>query len=493
MRQNNKIPKNHWFTWDELKAKLDTAVNKTLGEIDVKNVFQRTKANPKITGIAGDVVEQSLLGYDSDSDQRPDILIDNVPYEVKTTGLRIDVTEKNAKKAHYVAKEPMSITNVSLESIHEEVFETSHFWEKASKLLLIFYLYKSKETVKASDYAYFPIVGYNRYTFSKEDQKVLKKDWETIRDFIVELRKQPNPKKEYPRLSSELRSKLLYLDTAPKYPHSPRFRLKRSLVTQMVKTIFREFEVEDLPDITSVDDLTKVCQNITASDKGKSVKELIEEYGIKLPATGKIGKNISEQIIVRMFGGKQKKLSRIGLFSKAGIVAKSIVLSSKQKRTEDNKLFTLDFDDFFEKDFEESEIREYFAQHQFLYVVFEEKDKEQKFEDNVFKGFVRITFDDSFIDEYVKPSWTEIHDVIVNHKLSVTSVFTKDGKPRINKNGVHMEKVNLPKSSEFNVFVRGTGKDSTNKYMIQGVRMYHQQLWLKGSFVVELIKKHNYL
>lgn len=38
-------------------------VNKTLGQVDVNNVFARTITHPKITGIAGDVVEQSILGY----------------------------------------------------------------------------------------------------------------------------------------------------------------------------------------------------------------------------------------------------------------------------------------------------------------------------------------------------------------------------------------------------------------------------------------------
>lgn len=38
-------------------------MNKTLGQVDVNNVFARTITHPKITGIAGDVVEQSILGY----------------------------------------------------------------------------------------------------------------------------------------------------------------------------------------------------------------------------------------------------------------------------------------------------------------------------------------------------------------------------------------------------------------------------------------------
>lgn len=38
-----------------------STTNKTLGEVDTNRVFDRTKANPKITGIAGDVIEQSVL------------------------------------------------------------------------------------------------------------------------------------------------------------------------------------------------------------------------------------------------------------------------------------------------------------------------------------------------------------------------------------------------------------------------------------------------
>ncbi|WP_342441509.1 hypothetical protein MHB65_20095 [Lysinibacillus sp. FSL K6-0075] len=53
----------HEFTRNELDTILKKVVNKTLGQVDVNNVFARTITHPKITGIAGDVVEQSILGY----------------------------------------------------------------------------------------------------------------------------------------------------------------------------------------------------------------------------------------------------------------------------------------------------------------------------------------------------------------------------------------------------------------------------------------------
>ncbi len=59
----------HKFTRDELDTIFSRVVDKTLGEVDVNNVFLRTVTNPKITGIAGDVVERSILGYPSNQDK----------------------------------------------------------------------------------------------------------------------------------------------------------------------------------------------------------------------------------------------------------------------------------------------------------------------------------------------------------------------------------------------------------------------------------------
>ena len=54
------FPKDHIFTTEEVRERLEPIVDKTLGEIDIAGVFERTKVNPKITGIAGNVIEQSV-------------------------------------------------------------------------------------------------------------------------------------------------------------------------------------------------------------------------------------------------------------------------------------------------------------------------------------------------------------------------------------------------------------------------------------------------
>lgn len=106
----------HPFRKKDLYQRLMAYVGMTLGEADTNNVFTKTIKFPKITGIAGDVVEQSILGYPPDSDQRPDLIVDNVPTELKVTGLK----RRKSNPAIFEAKEPMSILSIgSYKSVND--------------------------------------------------------------------------------------------------------------------------------------------------------------------------------------------------------------------------------------------------------------------------------------------------------------------------------------------------------------------------------------
>ena len=49
------------FTKAQIYDILENAKGKTLGEVDKSRQFDRTKESEKITGIAGDVIEQSVF------------------------------------------------------------------------------------------------------------------------------------------------------------------------------------------------------------------------------------------------------------------------------------------------------------------------------------------------------------------------------------------------------------------------------------------------
>lgn len=497
----------HPFKFNELSKLLTSVVGKTLGEVDTNNVFKRTLEKPKITGIAGDVIEQSVLGYPADSTSEPDLLVDGIPTELKTTGIRIK--EKNGKRV-YTAKEPMSVTAVSINHIvTENEFEQSRFWKKLENLLLVYYHYSSSKTVPAAEYANFKIEGFQFHQFSLEDQEILKNDWTIVRDFIRMLQQEyDDPTKEYYRISSELRKHLMLIDTAPKFPNSPRFRLKRPTLDTIVDKHFGDNLERLESSFSSFKEIDLKLNNLTRKYKGKNIQELINIFNIpfQLNKRDDVNKNISEQIIVRMLGGKAKKLSRIELFSKVGLVPKTIVLSPNGARTEDMKLFPIDFDEWARLDYEsasgtapiefsDSFIYNYFSEHQFICIVFKESSNGDKLLHNEFIGFKRLVFEEEFINTTVKEIWSIIRDLILNNRLKETIVYNKYGNPIINpKTNTLRTTLNFPKSKDYDVFVRGSGIDASNKPMkINGISMYNQYIWIKGSKMVALLNDIDFL
>ncbi len=482
--------KGHFFHREELQNILDNVLNKTLGEIDEKHVFDKTQTNPKITGIAGDVIEQSVLGFPADNLQRPDLNVDGVDTELKTTGIRL--SKKDEKR--YEAKEPMSITAVSPNQIVLEQFPTSKFWHKLQHMLLVYYHYSSAKTVTAAEYADFYIRGYEFHEFNEDDQSILQNDWELVRDFIVEIQsKYDMPESQYYRISSELRDKLAYIDTAPKWPNPPRFRLKRQVVTDIVQKHFGN-KLEQLPEhYSGYKDIDDKCHSITVQDAGKTVGELIEQYGIVVKDMNKLSKSVNESVIVKMFGGQSKKLNQIELFQRFGIVGKSITVTVEGKRTEDTKLFVIDFDEWTDRNisFEESAAYDFFANHQLLCMIFEEPSKEAPLCNNKFLGFKRFIFREEFIQSEVRKIWEEVRNLIWEGKLEEAVSLNKKGVPVINpKTGTLKTRLNFPKSKENLVFVRGGGTDASVKTeKVNGIKMYKQFVWIKGSCIVAELDK----
>lgn len=487
----------HKFERKELHKILRDVVGKTLGDVDVNNVFSSTITSPKITGIAGNVVEQSILGYPADSDKKPDLIVDGIETELKTTGIR---KPKRASDFVYEAKEPMSITAVSPKKITNEEFETSSFFRKLEHLLLVYYHYDSPTTVSAAEYANFFVKGYHFHDFSEEDVKILKNDWLIVRDFIQQLNDTyENPEAEYHRISTELRKNLMLIDTAPKHPNPPRFRLKRSTVSTIVQKHFGlDFEELDKT-YSTFKELDTELHHLTKKYKNYTVQDLINTFDIdiKLNANGDVSKSVTEQIIIKMFGGESNKLMKVDLFSKIGIIPKTVVQTKTGSRTEDMKLFQIDFGEWTNKNtlFEESFLYNYFNGQQFLCVIFEEPSSKAKLLVNKFVGFKRLAIDESILEQDIKIVWEEIRDLVNNNKLKDLPILNKKGIHRITpKTKLPMTAPNFPKSEYHDFFIRGSGMDASKKtFELNGIKMYSQFLWMKGSLVVSMLKEINFI
>ena len=514
-----KLVPNHVYEKADVIRRLEVHRGKLLGVIDNKGIFNQVQEFPLQKGIAGTIVEQCIFEYSPDSRQEADLIIiesgEATKTELKTTGMLIEMRPQK----HYVAKEPMSITAVGIYDIAEQEFYSSHFWEKLEHMLIVYYHYNADHAVSAYEYKDFPLVGYEFHEFSQNDVEVLKNDWENVRklceDVVSQFSGPRNTqwkaavKQKYIDVHGQLRRVLSYIDLAPKFP--PRFRLKKPTVSVIISNHFG-YNLEQLPGrYTTVSDIDRKCQELTAQYKGKTIAFLAREFGISYSRQLE-SKGVTEQIVVAMFGGTSKKLNQIELFEKFGLIAKSIVVTSSGKKTEDMKLFKVDFNEITREtisdedenirdyQFEDSDLYTYFTDHEFLCIIFEEAKSKvieespghfvkhpHKLGDNKFLGFKRLVFSNHFIDEVVKAVWEDTRHKVMDGTLKDVVQHRLDGSVIINKTGEVSSAPNFMKSKDNDVFLRGSGINSLLRHKtecVNGIRMLPQYVWIKGSSIV---------
>lgn len=269
---------NHSFTEQDIHSRFNAIVGHTVAEVDAAGVLAASGAS-RNKGRIGAVIEQSVLGYPADSDRRPDIVIDGLPWEVKATGL------VEAARGGWRAKEPMSITAVAPEGIVAESFTTSAFWHKAERLLVVYYLYVRPGKGVAVEYAGFEFKGYDLHTWREVDRCRLEADWTVVQDF-VRTALEGDIDAEMPNLSTLVNPQLLYLDTSPKWPNRPRFRLKASLVTQMARERLDD-GMRMIPDqggLSSMRALRAHLHEIAEAYAGHALEELAAHFDLPLKA-----------------------------------------------------------------------------------------------------------------------------------------------------------------------------------------------------------------
>lgn len=529
------VTKDRQFTKDYVFNLLESIKGKTLGEVDKSKQFARTEKSEKITGIAGDVIEQSVFGYERDSKQECDIEIDGLLTEVKTTGVRVPKSDlakvKNkvgdAYNVYLGAKEGISITGVTLGPSIQTNFNTSHFWEKSERLLIIFYEYKSYDVVPASEYAKFPIVDYCCNKFTEEERAMLCNDWEIVRDYLQNIYDNyTNEEERYEKLDGFthiLRPNLLLIELVPAFKRKstgtyqkPRYRLKQTFVDYIVRGHFDKSrantEISLKESFSSFAQLDARCHTISARYKGETFKHLKKVLEVEAEISDK---NFGAKCVLKMFGANCKMLNQISDFTKAGIIAKTITITPSGSRTEDMKLSHIDFEEWADRDveFQDSEVYSYFCEHSFLCPVFCERgdmgkkrsseskeDYEARIkkesEKTTFEGFKRFAFDDEFIENEVKRMWEDSRNLIYQNKLIWEYTLDQNGEKIKNKSGSYRGAPNFPKSEDYKVFFRGGENDSRDEarsVVINGVHMLPQFFWLKGTYIAEKLKTIDFI
>lgn len=474
---------NHSFTEQDIRKRFGAIVGHTVAEVDAAGVLTASAAS-RNKGRIGAFIEQSVLGYPADSDRRPDIVIDGQPWEVKATGL------KEGARGGWCAKEPMSITAVAPEGIVTESFSTSAFWHKAERLLVVYYLYVRPGRGVKVEYAGFEFKGYDLHTWREVDRCRLEADWTTVREFVRTALK-GDVDTEMPNLSTLINPQLLYLDTSPKWPNRPRFRLKASLVTLMARERLDDglHMIPDQGGLSSMSELKAHLHGISDACAGQTLEELAAPFNLPIKTkSGRENKPLAEQVVVRLFTGHAGKISQVPLFAKAGIVFKTMTLTPTGGRTEDMKLNpSIDFDELCDPsvEFEDSSFAVPFIDSTMVVAVFEERYRNCPLYQCRFIGFNTLWLG-TYLDA-ARALWDGMRGLIFSDGLVDAPVLKKDGTPRVTpKTGIPMTEPNWPKSRDGVLFVRGTGTDANDKPVtVNGVHMYRQNVWIKGKELAE--------
>ena len=426
--------------------------------IIIDDDYEESHKDRKRKGGLGDLIEERFFHYKCNSDSRPDF---------PDAGVELKVTPyKENSDGSLSAKERLVITMIDYFSVVNEPFETSHLWNKAKLILLVYYLYQEQ----IQDRLDYRIDFAQLFTPPTADLAIIKQDYDKIVSKIKEGK------------AHELsESDTLYLGAATKsadstvrreQPYStelakPRaFSFKSSYMTYVLNNYIVPGKNTYEPIIhgdVGVDFETYITERISAY-KGYTVSALCKLLNITYD---KPPKNLGALIAYRILGIKSNNAEE---FAKANIVTKTIRIENNNTIKESMSFPTFKFNDIVLETWEDSTFGNYLRETRFFFVVYKFNDEHEL----VLQGSQFWNMPNKDLDE-VQKVWQKTVKVI------------KDGVQITERNGKKYN--NFPGSSENRVcHVRPHGRNAKDTYPLPDGREYTKQcFWLNNDYIFDQI------
>lgn len=378
-------------------------IREAVGEYAVE--AKRNKGN------LGQLIEKGFFGYENNNESLPDFCEAGV--ELKLTPF------KKNKNNTYSAKERLIITMIDyMKVIHEEDLYASHLWTKASKILLVEYLYK-KDIRDTLDYK---IKYATLFSPQREDLPTIEADYH-----IIVSKVQAGKAHELSEGDT------YYLGAATKaqsaadrrqQPNSPEpakpraFSFKTTYMTYILNHyVMRKKPREEkiIQERTNKDLASYIIDRISRYE-GESTYLLSLKFGM-IPPKSKTPKSLAASLTYRMLGVTSNRAEEL---LKANIVVKTIRIEKGKNRIDENMSFpTIKFKELAEETWEESKFARYLHEKKFLFVVYEKESKKKKKgnkkqepEELILRGcqFWNMPYND--IEKYVSKVWHRTQEVI---------------------------------------------------------------------------------
>lgn len=455
-------------TKDEVLVKSKEAIGKTFGEIDQYHRID----NKKNKGALGQIIEESLFGYQVNSRAEADFVDAGV--ELKVTPIKLN------KNGTYSAKERLVLNIIDY---HKEVllkFDTSTFWMKNNTLLLMFYIHDFKKFKKD-----MMILETLLYEYPVEDLVIFKNDYKYIVDMIKAGRAHELSEADTMYLgacskganSSSLRTQPYSSDPAMQRA----FSLKQSYMTYIVRhyVIKKEMNERIIRDIHILKN-TSFEEYVYSQIRpyfGKTTESLKTILGVNSTS-----KSFRALLISKML--KIKNIAKSQEFIKSGMKFKTIKVEKSGSIKESMSFPQFEFTEIINETWEESTIRTMFLTTKFVFSIFRiGSDGTERFENLM---FWRMPEDDLDI-EYKKVFERTIETI---KSGDIVKGFKYD------KNHKESKITNFPNSGDNLVgHVRPHAKDSTDTFTLpvtdkktNAKKFTKQCFWLNSTYIKNIVK-----
>lgn len=265
----------------------------------------------------------------------------------------------------------MNIINY-LEVVNQS-FYNSAFYKKNSDLLLIFYLHKSE-----SDILEYVITLVDEWKISGSDVEIIKKDWETIKNKIVEGKAHELSEGDTYYLGACTKGANALSVRKQPYSEIPAkqraYSFKQGYVNHIIASIANEPSGCYGKLIPSVDVAKKLTIEEIVVSKfrpyyGKSIEQIISSTGAELKTSAKsFYANLTKAIL-----GIELN-QEIEEFEKAEIIVKTVRLKENNLPKEDISFSNFKYEEIVNEEWDESNFKD-ILEHKFLFVFFQfEKD-----------------------------------------------------------------------------------------------------------------------
>lgn len=459
------MKKGRLYNREEIELISKSAIGKSVNDILNEDIitFEDKETNK---GGLGQLIEKILFGMDNNSESEPDFM---------PAGIELKVTPyKKIKEGKLSAKERLVLNVIDYMAEYKNDFKSSHFWYKNNKIQLLWYLWEANKDKKDLIITHEKLLELEK----NEDLKQIEEDWNFIIGKIKEGKAHEISEADTMYLGACSKgANALSVRSQPfsEIPAIQRaFCFKNSYMTQLVRKYIGDYSNVEKVLKGSSNTFNEFVNSVVNKYKGKTQKELMNEFGIESNA-----KNINNMLISRMFNVKSK-LAETEEFQKANIIPKTIRIEENGRIKESISFPYFKYTEIVNQNWEDCDLKEELETTKYMFFIFKMENREY-----VFKGIKLWNMPEIDIETSVMDMWKKTYNTIKSGKI-LKSI----------ENGIR--KTNFVGTSENEVcHVRPHGRDSKDTCKLPvpdkltGATEYTKHcFWINNTYIKNIFEEY---